>query len=90
MSEQGDESDVGDKSYADEGFEHLQSAAKEMIHAARSFLDAAEGLVDDPSALRSVSGLMNDVVGRFTSAAGGSGGGSSDGDDDGYERIRVS
>jgi hypothetical protein len=38
-----------------QGIEHLQAAAREMIHATRSLLDAAEELVDDP---RSVQDLV--------------------------------
>ena len=45
-----------------EGLEHLQSAAKELIAAARSFLDAAEHLVEDP-------GVVRDAVATVTSLA---------------------
>jgi hypothetical protein len=45
-----------------EGIEHLQAAAREMIQATRSLLDAAEELIDDP---RSVQ----DLVGSLAQAA---------------------
>ena len=52
-----------------QGIEHLQAAAREMIQATRSLLDAAEGLVEDPQALRSVvgtlSGLAQAAAGRL-------------------------
>jgi hypothetical protein len=52
-----------------EGIEHLQAAAREMIQATRSLLDAAEGLVEDPAALRNVvgtlSGLAQAAAGRL-------------------------
>ncbi|MGH9138672.1 MAG: hypothetical protein ACRD0G_16785 [Acidimicrobiales bacterium] len=79
---------------AEEGMRHLQAAAKEMIAAARSFLDAAEDLVDDPSAVRSFTDMFGDVVKEAAKAgrrfAGQPDGGNDDGDDGGYERIRVS
>ena len=53
-----------------EGVEHLQRAAREMVAAARSFLDAIEGVVEDRDALKEVSttvaGLaatVGDVIG---------------------------
>ena len=36
------------------GLEHLQAAAREVIAAARSFLDAAEEVVEDPAAVQQV------------------------------------
>ena len=75
-----------------EGLEHLQAAAREMIQATRSLLDAAEDLVEDP---RSIQGLVGSLVsaanaatGRFRAAGAA---GNDDGDDDGrVQRIRVS
>jgi hypothetical protein len=52
--------DADDKVH--EGIEHLQAAAREMIQATRSLLDAAEELIDDP---RSVQ----DLVGSLAQAA---------------------
>ena len=41
-----------------QGVEHLQAAAREMIQATRSLLDAAEGLVADPTALQGAIGTL--------------------------------
>lgn len=53
-----------------EGVEHLQRAAREMVAAARSFLDAVEGVVEDRDALKEVSttvagfaATVGDVIG---------------------------
>jgi hypothetical protein len=83
----GDESD--DKVH--EGIEHLQAAAREMIQATRSLLDAAEELVDDP---RSVQDLVG-TLGSLAQAAAGrlrpDRATSDDPDDDGtVQRIKVS
>jgi hypothetical protein len=45
-----------------EGVEHLQAAAKEMIRATRSLLDAAEGLVEDPAALQGLLGTLGSLA----------------------------
>ena len=45
------ESDI-DPDPGAEGVEHLQRAAREMVAAARSFLDAIEKVVEDRDALR--------------------------------------
>jgi hypothetical protein len=47
---------------AREGLEHLQAAAREVIRATRSLLDAAEELVDDPAAVQSVVGTIASVA----------------------------
>jgi hypothetical protein len=75
------------------GVEHLQAAAREVIQATRSLLDAAEELVDDPSAVQSLVGTIASVA---QAAAGRLRGdatppGPDDDDDDGrVQRIRVS
>lgn len=55
---------------AAEGFEHLQTAAHELIAAARVFLDAMEDLVDEPewmsNSVSSVVDLVKDVAGART------------------------
>jgi hypothetical protein len=65
-----------------EGVEHLQMAAKEMIRATRSLLDAAEGLVEDPAALQGLLGTLGSLaqvaVGRLRADLGST----DDGDDD--------
>ena len=86
--------DAGDDALAD-GIEHLQAAAKEVIRAGRSLLDAAEGLLDDPSALQGIVGTLGTLAQAaaqsLRNAAGPGAGGDDDGDDDGkVQRIRVS
>lgn len=81
--------------HARAGMEHLQEAAREMIRATRSLLDAAEELVDDPSAVQSVVGtiasLAQVAASRLRSEGPPAGADHGDGDDDGpVERIRVS
>lgn len=52
---------------ADEAMAHLQTAAKEMIHAARAFLDIAEELVTDPKTSDTVLKVFDslaDAAGR--------------------------
>ena len=74
-----------------QGLEHLQAAAREMIQATRSLLDAAEELVEDPKAVQGLVGTLGTLAQaaaarlRSTAPAG------DDGDDDGHvQRIRVS
>lgn len=76
------------------GVEHLQAAAREVIQATRSLLDAAEELVDDPSA---VQHLVSTLASVASAAAGRLRGDAAepapagDSDDDGrVQRIRVS
>lgn len=52
----------------DRGVEHLQTAAHEMIAAARSFLDVVEDVVSDREKLRGVA----DAVTELVASAGGS------------------
>jgi hypothetical protein len=76
-----------------EGIEHLQAAAREVIKATRSLLDAAEELVDDP---RSVQDLVATVASVAQAAAArlrvpGAAPTRDDDDGDGQvQRIRVS
>ena len=73
-----------------EGLEHLQAAAREMIRATRSLLDAAEELVDDPKSVQdligSVAHAAQVAASRLRPTA------APDGDDDGghVQRIKVS
>lgn len=53
---------------AREGLEHLQSAAREMIAAARSMLDAVDELLDDPRAASSLATAVS-TVGRLVEGA---------------------
>ncbi len=75
--------------------EHLQAAAREVIHATRAFLDAAEDLVDDPKVVQDIMATVATVAAaaadRLRSpGAAPSADGTDDGDDDGVQRIRVS
>jgi hypothetical protein len=74
-----------------DGIEHLQTAAKEMIRATRSLLDAAEGLVDDPAALQGLIGTFSSLAAaaanrfRTDAPAGGD-----DGDEGHVQPIKLS
>lgn len=46
---------------AREGVEHLQTAARELIEAARAALDVAEELVNDPESAASLAGTLATV-----------------------------
>jgi hypothetical protein len=62
---------------AREGFDHLQTAAHEMIAAARSMLDACEELLEDPKAgdaIASVIGSVARAVGGVIGVPNSSGG----------------
>lgn len=76
------------------GLEHLQAAAREVIQATRSLLDAAEELVEDPSAVQDIVSTFASVAAAAASRLRGDTGAPSDGedgDDDGrVQRIRVS
>ena len=48
--------------WAQKGMEHLQAAAREVIQATRTFLDAAEELVDDPKAVQGLVGTLASVA----------------------------
>ena len=76
---------------AAQGLHHLQAAAKELIAAARAFLDVAEDLVEDPGAVTSALDVVGSLV-RTAARAGRAVGSTSDaGDapDAGVQRIRV-
>jgi len=109
--EPGEREDAGDEERADaghdermgDGVEHLQSAAREMIAAARTFLDVVDDVVGDHAALTSLAdalGSMGQAVVRAggrareagTSAPGSAGHGDDDDDDDGgrVQHIEVS
>jgi hypothetical protein len=52
-----------------EGIEHLQAAAREMLAAARSFLDVVEDVVEDPERLSAAANSVVELVrGGVTSA----------------------
>jgi hypothetical protein len=66
-----------------EGFEHLQTAALELIAAARVLLDLAEDVVRDPTDLIARANAAAAHMARTAPAP------PSRSDDDGVERIRV-
>ena len=75
---------------AREGIQHLQTAAHELIHAARVLLDVAEDVIDDPAALATLAGAlgaMADAARRRATAARAEDDGGDDvtGGDDGGE-----
>jgi hypothetical protein len=45
-----------------DGIEHLQSAARELISAARSFLDVLDDVVDDRDKLGDLAATVSSVV----------------------------
>ncbi|UDY35942.1 hypothetical protein [Dermatobacter hominis] len=53
-----------------EGLDHLQRAAKEMVAAARSFLDAIEQVVEDREALKEVSTTVTGLAATVGEALG--------------------
>jgi hypothetical protein len=55
---------------AQEGLDHLQAAAKEMIKAARALLDVAEGLVDDPATATTVVSALGSLAQAAVRQAG--------------------
>jgi hypothetical protein len=52
------EADANCPERAREGIQHLQAAARELIHAARALLDVAEDLIDDPAAIATLAGAL--------------------------------
>lgn len=74
-----------------QGIEHLQTAAREVIRAARSLLDAAEGLVEDPQAVQGLVGTLSTLAGvaaaRLRTTDGG---GDGDGGPARVQRIDLS
>jgi hypothetical protein len=46
---------------ARDGIQHLQTAARELIHAARALLDVAEDVIDDPAAIATLVGALGAV-----------------------------
>lgn len=72
-----------------QGLVHLQAAAREMIHATRSLLDAAEELVEDPKAVQDLVGTLGTLA-QAAAARLRPSPASSDDDDGGIQRIKVS
>jgi hypothetical protein len=82
---------------AAEGLAHLQTAARELIQAARAMLDIAEELVEDPGTVGVVADAVGNVVrtaARAGRRAAGMAGDDRAGDAEdpapsGVERIRI-
>lgn len=78
------------------GMEHLQAAAREVIQATRSLLDAAEELVEDPAAVQNLVGTLTSLAQtaaarlRPDASPAAEGPDDDDGDDGRVHRIRVS
>jgi hypothetical protein len=53
---------------AQEGIDHLQRAAVELIAAARAFLDVAEDVVTDRDRFTDAAGTVSDLVGSVMAA----------------------
>jgi hypothetical protein len=63
MSDEVDEAEADDEIDAVErGTEHLQTAAREMLSAARAFLDAVEDLVEDPDRIKDLGHAVGTVA----------------------------
>ena len=80
-----------------EGMEHVHAAAHEMIRAARSLLDAAEELLDDPTAVQALGATLASLASAAATRlrppgepASGPPGEGHAGDDARIQRIRVS
>jgi hypothetical protein len=77
---------------AAKGVEHLQAAAREMIEAARAFLDVAEDFVADEERLASVADAVATVARGARRAASSKPDHDGDGDESGgpVQHIKVS
>lgn len=75
-----------------QGIEHLQAAAREVIQATRSLLDAAEELVEDPRSVQDLMATVATVAQAAASRLRSSGSAAADDDtgDGPVERIKVS
>lgn len=67
-----------------DGVAHLQAAAREMIAAARAFLDAAEEVVEDPEAGEALLDSLGEVARRVRPGSS-----PPDGEERGVEHIPV-
>lgn len=93
----GASTDDGTDSRLEDGVEHLQVAAHEMLAAARSFLDVVEDVVSDREKLSGVAASVTELLGsaggslaRMAERVAGSAGPVTDADgDSGTPRPRV-
>jgi hypothetical protein len=51
-----------------DGVAHLQAAAREMVAAGRSFLDAVEDMVEDNDRMAGVMTGVTDLLGQITNS----------------------
>ncbi len=65
----GDGAGAGADERVSDGVEHLQSAAREMIAAARTFLDVVEDVVGDHAAVASLADALGSVGQAVSRAA---------------------
>jgi len=72
-----------------QGIEHLQAAAREMIQATRSLLDAAEELIDDPKSVQDLVGSLTQAA-QVAAARFRPGASAEDDDDAHVQHIKVS
>ena len=76
------------------GVEHLQAAAREMVEAARAFLDVIDDFVGDDEKVASVAEAFGSIARGAARAARSDPGEAGDGDDEGrdgpVQHIRVS
>lgn len=77
-----------DDDWAQKGMEHLQAAAREVIQATRTFLDAAEELVDDPKAVQGLMSTLGTVAAAAASRLRSDGPLAGDDDDDDEGRVQ--
>ena len=77
---EGSSEDTSAAEPAHEGIAHLQAAAREMIAAARSFLDVVDDVVNDDDRLGQAVGGMTDFVRQATDAVSRAGRRSTDTD----------
>lgn len=65
MDDPSDTDSIGpDPSAVSEGLEHLQAAGREMLSAARSFLDLVEDVVEDPDKLAGAATTIGELLRR--------------------------
>lgn len=61
--------DAGEASAAARGSEHLQAAGRELIAAARAFLDVAEEAIEDSQVVDEAGAVFRDVMDRLGATA---------------------
>lgn len=63
------QTDAGQADAVSDGMEHLQTAARELVAAARSFLDVVEQVVEDDQRMAGAASSFADLIGRGLGAA---------------------